>query len=86
MLDAGNPEPSKAKKTKPQSKPPQRFWPFGTSQNSTPLGTDPLTVTSPSAANLDVNSGQAVVISPQNKAIVLPTGTCKSASPTTFKH
>lgn len=78
MLDAGNPEPVKSKKVKVQSRPPQRFWPFGSGQNSSPLtsiAASSLGVSASSAAGIDVNSGQTIVIPTQNKAIVLPPGT-----------
>ncbi|WAR04847.1 PKNX2-like protein [Mya arenaria] len=43
MLDAGNPEQSKTKKPKPQTKPPQRFWPFGSNQGSSGAATSTMT-------------------------------------------
>ncbi|XP_052805413.1 homeobox protein PKNOX1-like [Mya arenaria] len=66
MLDAGNPEQSKTKKPKPQTKPPQRFWPFGSNQGSSGAATStmtppPSTVTSPSLAGAG-SSIQTLVI------------------------
>ncbi|KAL4228913.1 Homeobox protein pknox2 [Mactra antiquata] len=68
MLDAGNPEQAKSKKTKAQTKPPQRFWPFAasTSQNvptTERSSIDTTTTTSPSTTNLSSLS-QTIVIPP----------------------
>lgn len=45
MLEAGNPDQSKTKKPKPQTKPPQRFWPFGTTSSASSLTSGQKTVT-----------------------------------------
>lgn len=72
MLDAGNPEQAKAKKAKPQSKPPQRFWPFAgnNTQNATTasgFSTETVTTSPPSTTNLSS-------LSSINQTIVLPPG------------
>lgn len=72
MLDAGNPEQAKAKKAKPQGKPPQRFWPFAgnNSQNATAatgLTTETVTTSPPSATSLSS-------LSSINQTIVIPPG------------
>ena len=78
MLDAGNPEPVKSKKVKVQTKPPQRFWPFGTNQSSSPLASlASSSVAATSTAGVDATTGQTIVIPQPNKTIVLPPGTSK---------
>ena len=75
MLDAGNPEQAKAKKAKPQGKPPQRFWPFAGNNSQNPTATSGLTTetvtTSPSSA------ASLSTLSSINQTIVIPPGACK---------
>lgn len=72
MLDAGNPEQAKTKKTKPQSKPPQRFWPFAgsTAQTVTSAAGETVTSSPPSTTNL-------ASMSSLNQTIVIPPGACE---------
>ena len=65
MLDAGNPDQSKAKKAKAQSKPSQRFWPFNSNNSDSSTRSEeslPITET---------------VISDNGQTVLLPAGTCE---------
>lgn len=70
MLDASNPEQSKAKKAKHTSRPPQRFWPFtaATAENSesepnTTAGQS-ITTTAPVSAPSQNMPGQTIILGP----------------------
>ena len=65
MLDASNPEQTKAKKPKHTSRPPQRFWPFSsTTAENTETETNtsevqPITTTAPVSV-----PGQTIILGP----------------------
>ena len=70
MLDASNPEQSKAKKAKHTSRPPQRFWPF-TSTTAENTESEPntthgqsITTTAPVSAPSQNMPGQTIILGP----------------------